>query len=175
MKFKGLLITPRVDIYSFKHGEDFESALFKHIAEFPHPALLVTLNQSFEQDPGFCNYENAETPKGERWCWVDRRIIHIAFKNPEELEKHKGHLNLELMSPWQNQELNFILPGWKKSIKLDDSTAGYWQTVKVDFPIETLKKQKGFVFQVTQIHSPLAYKISTDRRRLGVAVRGINF
>ena len=164
---------PRVDIFSFEAGEEFTSLLFNHIANFPDPALVIKANYSSNDQEPFCHYENQPAPQTEEWCWIEKRIAHVVFDNPDVLSAYKGEVTLEVMSPWLGQKVEFLLPGWSQKISIDDSAPGAWQLIKAKIPVPLLQQEKGFALRVRRVHSPLSQEMSSDTRRLGLAIRNL--
>ena len=70
------------------------------------------------------------------------------------------------MSPWKGQQL-----------KVADTPAinitPNWQQVIVSISQNALQRDRGVLFYVGKVHSPALLKMSTDERRLGVAIRNI--
>lgn len=106
-------------------------------------------------------------PSTEDQVWLQNRLSILKldlkkFKNTEDLA-------LEVLTPWQNQTVTFRQGTWQQECTPQQ---GKWSLCKLNPPHFLAKN--GFlslIVEVSEVHAPLAYDISKDNRRLGVALK----
>jgi len=150
-KYSRLSINPEIRIYKF--SED----------------VIQVLSQKGETINPQCSQE-------EGHCWINSRLsmleidmtkVRIDSNNPEI-----AHLEIDLMTPWPGQSVTFAIADWAYTFDKFDNIIGKWVTVTLDIPVNRISIVPSLRVLVEEIHSPLTQKISSDPRRLGVAVKG---
>lgn len=132
----------------------------------------------------------------EGWHWMDSRLAVLVDQGQLSglLAQGEGEvvsdikIELEIMTPWKGQNVG-ILGGFTgdsangEGIKGDaksnqgilprDLVPGEWTTLKFTLSRDELAKQGGIIITTSQIHSPANMRLSTDPRRLGVAIKSV--
>jgi hypothetical protein len=100
---------------------------------------------------------------GEPYCWIGSRTTRLSFPALTEAAI------LEVMSPWPEQVLTIHdeQGGLVASTKLP--SPGVWEHLPI--PPRRGATQRTLVLTTTLIHSPQSQGVSSDRRRLGIAIR----
>jgi hypothetical protein len=116
----------------------------------------------------------------EKHCWFQSRIAKVSI--PEITSDHAfggingfATLELELMSPWaENQQLVASFRDFLADVPLPPLKAtGVFEKITVKLPYQELKDEHGFFLTIPKLASPRAEGLSTDDRRLGVAIRSV--
>ncbi|RMD87417.1 MAG: hypothetical protein D6808_01460 [Candidatus Dadabacteria bacterium] len=105
----------------------------------------------------------------ESYCWITSRLAFIPLR-----EKELGQslpLTLSLMTPWSGQKVIFSLAEWKSSYSFRSDDLGKWVEVSLSPPKAKLKLSGGIKVELLHVHSPFTQKISSDKRRLGIAIK----
>jgi hypothetical protein len=79
------------------------------------------------------------------------------------------------MSPWaENQQLVASFRDFLADVPLPPLKAtGVFEKITVKLPYQELKDEHGFFLTIPKLASPRAEGLSTDDRRLGVAIRSV--
>jgi Dolichyl-phosphate-mannose-protein mannosyltransferase len=113
-----------------------------------------------------------ELPEGH--CWITQRLTRI--EQPDSVPHDSIHLTV--MSPWPQQRLRIIegQSGIAVSDYVTISQPGEWRSIVLPTSTNTAStSQSGVWLEISDIHSPLLRGLSSDTRRLGLAVRQIEF
>jgi len=106
---------------------------------------------------------------GERYQWLSHRATLLKLKESALSGlKEDEELAIEVMTPWKNQTLSIEMGDTKKLVLFDDKEVGSWKTVTIKLPGAA---PSTILARISQIHVPAQLGISTDKRRLGVALR----
>lgn len=120
-----------------------------------------------------CTVESRGPQIGEDYCWISNRALLLKFSNLPSLdgrqEQEQIPIKLQIMSPWPAQRMEVKLMDWSFSHTF--SKPGEWETVELAPPVLLLKSGELMSVLITQIHSPQEMGLSSDPRRLGVAVK----
>jgi hypothetical protein len=104
------------------------------------------------------------TPQGEeRYCWVTSKTTHLSI--PRAL----GYGSLEIMSPWTPQVVSVSDSHGTLVASTKLKQPGVWESLPI--PLRSGSETTGFILSVSQVKSPESQGTSSDRRRLGVAVK----
>lgn len=130
--------------------------------------------------------------QGEAWHWMDSRLAVLADEGQlmRLLESGEGEVSsdirveLEVMTPWKGQNVG-ILGGFSGDMALggqaDPNQAiapkelepGVWTRLNFTISRDELVKQGGIIVTASQVHSPANMRLSSDPRRLGVAIKAV--
>ena len=103
---------------------------------------------------------------GEDYCWTSTRAVRIASGAvPEE----GLPLKFSVMSPWPGQRLLLLAGEWSQAIEL---VPGQWTEVTATVPHGAAVSEGGVTAVLSVVDVPALRGASTDKRRLGMAVRG---
>lgn len=110
--------------------------------------------------------------ESENYCWANSRITKLEIDLSKiKREGKDGVIELELMTPWTGQKVEFSLADWKEELLFKDEQIGHWIKVHLSVPYERLAYLPALKLTIAKIHSPSSQKISEDQRRLGIAVK----
>lgn len=122
----------------------------------------------------------SDTP--EDYCWVSRRLTQLAIENDNFSLPQSGivKLEIEIMSPWENQELALTSRDHSQAfIFFTNKSPGKWQTLELEVPADAIEVDpsnqdiKLPLIYTPIIKSPFKNGIGEDRRRLGFAIRSV--
>jgi hypothetical protein len=101
---------------------------------------------------------------GETYCWVGSRSTRLSIPPLPEAGI------IEVMSPWPNQAITVHdeQGGLLASTKL--IRAGEWEQLPIP-PRKGASSQRSLMLTATRVHSPQSQGMSSDRRRLALAIR----
>ncbi len=143
-----------------------------------HPERYI-LYMGFN-DPKFsgCGLKPDLAAQGsEDYCWISERRVRLKPRNSEVLEDLPGSgelaVKISAMSPWAEQDMTLLTPGWSKSTVFDELDVGKWLDIIVTVPAGSLKENGGFDLELSKVRSPKGMGQSDDVRRLGIAVRSV--
>ena len=105
------------------------------------------------------------TKEPDSQIWLQNTLESILVKTSDS-EFLPQNLNLKLFTPWPNQILTFYLDS--KIIEHDMSEKSLSD---VNLPLNSGLKEQLIIVKSTKVHSPKALGISTDTRRLAVAIK----
>ncbi|NLF24479.1 MAG: hypothetical protein GX589_02325, partial [Deltaproteobacteria bacterium] len=167
-EFKRVVKDPEIKVYRFVPGPQLEQAATARVDSLSAVNTLVLLNGS----------TSVQESKTENYFWLDRRLVKINIGNIDELRKFANRtgdvsLKLDLMTPWSGQELTLSLPDWSYKWEVKPDEIGSWISVDVKVPYRKLLSAGGITAAITQVRSPATQGLSTDSRRLGLAVRSL--
>lgn len=114
-----------------------------------------------------------ECSQNQDYCWINSRLGIINI-DPSQLVTHEGTaiLKIDLMTPWPNQQVTFQIADWSFIYNFLPESRGEWQTVNLELPLERIAFTPALKVLISNIHSPFSQKLSQDKRRLGVAIKG---
>lgn len=120
------------------------------------------LAASFEKEIAQCISEGkalsiSVLPEGH--CWINKRISALNVKD-------SSSLTFSLMSPWDAQMIRLSIPDGTDLISITP-IQGKWEQLHVNIPAGVSQ----VILEITEVHSPLTRGISSDSRRLGIAIR----
>lgn len=116
----------------------------------------------------------------EKHCWLQSRIAKVSI--PDITSDHAfggingfATLELELMTPWaENQLLVASFRDFLADVPLPPLKAtGVFEKITVKLPYQELKDEHGFFLTIPKLANPRVEGLSTDDRRLGVAIRSV--
>jgi len=110
--------------------------------------------------------------KEESYCWISTLMSEIPF-NISGLfaSKDTVKIPIQVMTPWNGQEMKFSIADWSKTIQFKPEDLGHWVDIELELPLDKLALAKSFKCEVKKVHSPKALKVGEDPRRLGVAIK----
>jgi len=167
---------PAIDIFTFKDGP----ALAAYLAAYIDGQAQYEYNLPLEASPGaalewrFNPAPPSRIPSGptEDYLWLNQRLMKLRLTGfesaPQELPPMVRAV-MNVMTPWDNQEITLALPEWNYSTLIEP---GKWQTIQTTLPLSVLKTQPLLV-SLTQVHSPATQALSRDERRLGLAIKSL--
>jgi hypothetical protein len=143
-----------------------------------NPAISVvqlshnTLSQELLSSSDLPSYEfvslkenNIASPKpstnSESHTWIEHRLTRL------KLPEGTTHLRFQAMSPWDGQVI--VVRNESMLIQLEPTPPAIWRNYSVALPAGVNKNS--FVLSVSKIKSPQAEGLSSDTRRLGLAIR----
>ena len=136
-----------------------------HAKPKAHLEIAVPPRLEFKHQDGGTVSVCATNPD-EPYCWLTTITSELSF-----IDAPSDHAYLEVMSPWVNQKITIrsVDGTTVSSVKL--RTPGNWEVL----PLPLTQDKATTVFQVilSQVHSPESQGLSSDSRRLGVAVRPV--
>ncbi len=116
----------------------------------------------------------------EPYCWLQTRISKVSI--PDIIHDHFfGGINgfstieIELMTPWkENLPLFASFRDFLADVALPPlKEVNKFEKIVVKLPYQELKDEKGFFLTLPKLSSPESEGLSTDQRRLGVAIKSI--
>jgi Dolichyl-phosphate-mannose-protein mannosyltransferase len=108
----------------------------------------------------------------EEHLWLTERTSKLKFEALNiGLKNGMIKLELEIMSPWNSQQIEFVGENWNKQILLNHKNPGEWHKILVDVPAQAFNEQKSIYVSLKRVSSPLSHKLNADTRRLGVAIK----
>lgn len=168
---------PQLDIYRIDvaQAQAREPKLHenKNLGEFGLNFVIST-----EMHEKFAMLDCADLVKApvgaEEACWLKKRINFIRLNQPETLAHFvdpQGNLRLTafVSSPWPAQIISVLA----SKLTLKGENVGVYREFDFVLPFDKLKELGGFYIGVTQVHSPFSQSLSEDKRRLGIALKGI--
>ncbi len=121
------------------------------------PFTIQLLSQGERLIPQCASYAK------ESHCWITARVTQVAI--PQLTATH----SFEIMSPWPDQLVTLVdsKGALLASVKL--KVPGTWESI----PISAREGQAStaLTLSISQVHSPESMGLSSDTRRLGIAVR----
>ena len=151
----GRIVTnPEINIFDFEPNFWSQADFYKK----PNAGLLPQININPTQRQVSCaSFEL------EKNCWTTTRATTL------KLTESTTQLELEVMSPWDQQQLQLVSQDWTSStITLNKPNT--WQTITIDIPAYI--KQTDLLLLTKHLRAPSALDInSKDPRHLGLALR----
>lgn len=120
----------------------------------------------FDPDPLNTTLRCSAPPSTEDYCWTTTRVGLLSFPP----NARASAISLSLMSPWPGQQMILLADKWRYSINFKPEDTGHWKDVSFEIPRGAANSGELRVL-VKENHSPQQLRISTDPRRLGVAIR----
>lgn len=149
-KFEGRVSTgkvqqnPTVNIYSISHDL---------------PAILDGVDLS-QIDLTGKTIECAEEDREADYCWLKKRLTAVQVEGSIS--------SVQVMSPWKDQDLKIYTDGnLLQEYKFEPGKEGVWQTIH----LEKINSGAQLLILISEVHSPKSQGISSDSRRLGVALK----
>lgn len=115
----------------------------------------------------------------EDYCWIKDRIARVYLKDLTLDPNFSGRdgltrLVIELMSPWDNQDLQATFEDFLAFVPIvRKAKGGQWETITVDLPYQELKSSGYFILNSSVVKSPYHWLGLADKRRLAVAIKSI--
>lgn len=103
----------------------------------------------------------------EPYCWLSNLITDVELQG----EMPHDSLSFEAMSPWGDQKLSLINSQDKTLATLHFQNPGTWERLEQHLPTPLAASELPLRLRVEKISSPASRGVSTDTRRLGVALR----
>lgn len=100
----------------------------------------------------------------EPYCWITTVTSELSFVGTTA-----DYAYLEVMSPWVNQKITIRAADGTTVSSVKLRTPSRWETLPL--PLSKSNSTTTFQVVVSQVHSPESQGLSSDPRRLGVAVR----
>jgi hypothetical protein len=108
---------------------------------------------------------SAQPPiEGHYWITKRRAELFLADIEPEKDQL----IELEIMSPWSGQAARFSIAGLVSEIHFDGTDPGEWLPVQIRIPADSAPL---IAIEIGIASSPQSRQLSTDPRRLGLALR----
>jgi hypothetical protein len=101
---------------------------------------------------------------GEPYCWISSRITHLFLPKASS-----GYGSLEIMSPWTAQVVTVSDSHGTLLASTKLTQAGVWESLPI--PLRRGNESAPFLLSATQVKSPESQGVSSDRRRLGLAIK----
>jgi hypothetical protein len=100
---------------------------------------------------------------GEQYCWITTRVTTLSLPNAQ------AHGTVEIMSPWPDQHVTVSDSQGTLLASTKLKQAGTWETLPI--PLRRSNPEHDIILTLSRVTSPESQGVSSDRRRLGVAVR----
>jgi hypothetical protein len=100
---------------------------------------------------------------GEQYCWVTTKVTQLSLPNAQ------AHGTVEIMSPWQDQHVTVSDSQGALLASTRLKQAGAWEALPI--PLRRSNPEHALILTISRVTSPESQGVSSDRRRLGVAVR----
>jgi hypothetical protein len=101
--------------------------------------------------------------EGEQYCWITTKVTQLSLPNTQ------AHGTVEIMSPWQDQHVTVSDSQGTLLASTKLKQAGTWETLPI--PLRRPSPEHDIILTLSRVTSPESQGVSSDRRRLGVAVR----
>lgn len=176
---------PAITIYQFAPSLEHDLQVMSGLLKSPADHLLFRLYLVGDRElrigdelEAFCG-RGAISPEEpfEGHCWTSKRVEFVRLVDAVPLrdlsEQSSADLNLELTSPWPEQSLKIRSGAVEVPIWLGEHKPFEWFSTRVSLPANSLKADGGFYITTSIIRSPKSFGLSSDERRLGVALRRI--
>jgi hypothetical protein len=166
-----LVVNPAIEVYRFKEVSTFKPLLLNYLSTSAGRRLNL---RSISTSEGglilmpICDQQATQ----EDFCWINSRLSLFTLQEGSILPAAKNlMLQMEVMSPWENQEL--AIKSGKNAYKFKLAQAARWQEISAIVPAGIFQANEPLLLEVTRIHSPSNRGINMDNRRLGAALRKI--
>ncbi len=155
---------PKIQIFRFEETPELTAALAKHLL----PPVICKIGEG-------CSRQDQKLSDTEPYVWLERRIEPLRLEIPKNRPirispEEKMKIKLKVMSPWPNQTLRFEGAGTSSTFTFDNSKLGHWQDFDLEIQTQAFIKDPSIFLITKEIHSPAAWGINQDTRRLGVAL-----
>ena len=94
----------------------------------------------------------------------------MVFSEPGLVSGSNSVYELEVMSPWDQQRIEFSAHEWKQVVELSSDRVGEWQMIELSIP-QAILPLKQLHVRTYKLRAPDILGPSSDKRRLGVALR----
>lgn len=143
--------SPAIRIYEIKRKNDSSAQL---------SILPVPLGAPLGIDP-------------EPYTWITKKASLLAFDITPTKESEIS-LQLTVMSPWKDQQIELIGKNWRQAILLNQKNPGEWIPVPVRVPLKAFLTGNQLELVVAKVSSPASHGMNNDSRRLGIALQRID-
>ena len=106
----------------------------------------------------------------EPYRWINERVVFLKFPTVRAPTEQQS-VRFELMSPWKGQQIELIGTDWHHRILLNQQNPGEWGVQELNVPRGALIDGEGLILRIARISSPASRNLSSDTRRLGIALR----
>ena len=164
---------PMVSIYALKPPEDGDIGLRKYVensAEYSIRFEAVNEGKELSCAPLLPSPGKAAEPH----CWTEARFVKLLIDTGVLAGKTLREFEIEVMTPWPNQTFMLHIGTWHSENLLAGVQPGEWKRVNIAVPGDQPAKGALLFASTSQVHSPVTQKVSSDERRLGVALRRIS-
>ncbi len=172
---------PYITVRTFLDKPSLREEAFDYALD--HPEYNLELQVGYQRrslyKPFTCLTYSGATEQEEGHCWLSSRINTLTISNVTDLNAYKDSvktlpLAFEIMTPWQGQEVTFLLDDWEETFELTGAAPGSWQKFTLGFPLRKLLDSDKILVTVKRVSSPSSHGESRDTRRLGVALRNVH-
>ena len=111
---------------------------------------------------------------GENHLWLTEKLSRITLNGlPKNSSERETPLRIDVMSPWSGQKIDFIGKNWQQQILLNQKNPGEWNSIELTVPAGQLRNQDSLIIRLSTVSSPATRALSSDTRRLGIAIQGV--
>jgi hypothetical protein len=103
----------------------------------------------------------------EPYCWLSNLVTEVELLGVSPLDS----LSIEAMSPWSSQTLSVVNSKDETLATLRFENPGNWEKLEQPLPAPLSASELPLRLRVDKISSPASRGMSSDARRLGVALR----
>jgi len=164
---------PSISVYKFKSDNSPIVEALDEIGNCPDCTLSFkkTSENTYHCDPP---QKKDEPINDEDYCWAQKRLSVLNL--PDLSAAANGNKDLfiefEVMTPWEGQVISVLSDDQETKIPFKKLIPGKWQNVGLKLSAAKLEKSQILILSELVL-SPWKRGLSSDKRRLAFAVRGI--
>ncbi len=111
-------------------------------------------------------------------CWVRGRLARVMIEGarlPKSLTNGTLSLELDVMSPWADQQCSVAVEGWQSEELCKDISARKWRHIIVRAPADKLRAANAVIMRTAEVHPLESPRPDGRAERVGVAIRNVAF